>query len=76
MPRYFTEDPVESLRQNWWINPFWEDDVQQVSEIMGTDHVILEATGPILKACQTHLIMFQNSKHFRLKINGESCLTM
>ena len=30
MPGYFTEDPVETFRRNIWINPFWEDDVNEV----------------------------------------------
>ena len=37
MPGYFTEDPAETFRRNIWINPFWEDDVHEVVELMGAD---------------------------------------
>ena len=30
MPGYFKEDPVETFRRHVWINPFWEDDVNEV----------------------------------------------
>ena len=50
MPGYFTEDPVETLRRLWWINPFWEDDVEVVSAIMGTDHVLFGSDWPHIEA--------------------------
>ena len=46
MPGYFTEDPVESFRRNVWINPFWEDDVHEVVELMGADRVIFGSDWP------------------------------
>ena len=46
MPGYFTEDPVETLRKNWWINPFWEDDVNEVVDIMGADRVLFGSDWP------------------------------
>ena len=50
MPGYFSEDPVESLRSLWWINPFWEDDVEEVAAIMGTDHVLFGSDWPHIEA--------------------------
>ena len=41
MPGYFPEDPVEMFRRHVWINPFWEDDVDEVVELMGADRVHL-----------------------------------
>ena len=46
MPGYFSEDPVESFRRNIWINPFWEDDVHEVVELMGADRVIFGSDWP------------------------------
>lgn len=46
MPGYFTEDPVESFRRNVWINPFWEDDVYEVVDLMGADRVIFGSDWP------------------------------
>ena len=45
-PGYFGEDPIESFRQHVWINPFWEDDVNEVAELMGTDRVIFGSDWP------------------------------
>ncbi len=46
MPGYFSEDPVESYRRNIWMNPFWEDDVNEVVELMGPDRVIFGSDWP------------------------------
>jgi predicted TIM-barrel fold metal-dependent hydrolase len=46
MPGYFGEDPVESYRHNVWMNPFWEDDVEEVVELMGADRVIFGSDWP------------------------------
>ena len=46
MPGYFTEDPVESFRRNIWINPFWEDDVNEVAEHVGVERVIFGSDWP------------------------------
>ena len=40
------EDPAESFRRNIWINPFWEDDVHEVVELMGADRVIFGSDWP------------------------------
>ena len=39
MPGCFPEDPVETFRRHVWINPFWEDDVDEIVELMGADRV-------------------------------------
>jgi predicted TIM-barrel fold metal-dependent hydrolase len=46
MPGYFREDPAETFRRHVWINPFWEDDVHQVTELMGSDRVIFGSDWP------------------------------
>ena len=46
MPGYFSDDPVEAFRRNIWINPFWEDDVHEVVELMGADRVIFGSDWP------------------------------
>ena len=45
-PGYFAEDPVETFRRHVWINPFWEDDVDEVVELMGADRVIFGSDWP------------------------------
>ena len=50
MPGYWKHDPVETLRRHVWINPFWEDDVYQVAECIGTDRVIFGSDWPHIEA--------------------------
>lgn len=46
MPGYYQEDPVATFKRHWWINPFWEDDVNEIAEIMGTDRVLFGSDWP------------------------------
>lgn len=43
---YYKEDPIEQFKSHVWINPFWEDDVYEVEEIMGADRVIFGSDWP------------------------------
>ena len=45
-PGYFSEDPVETFRRNIWINPFWEDDVNETAAAMGADRVVFGSDWP------------------------------
>jgi predicted TIM-barrel fold metal-dependent hydrolase len=46
MPGYFKEDPVVTFRRHVWINPFWEDDVNEIVDLMGDDRVIFGSDWP------------------------------
>jgi predicted TIM-barrel fold metal-dependent hydrolase len=46
MPGYFSEDPVDTFRRHVWINPFWEDDVNEIVNLMGDDRVIFGSDWP------------------------------
>ena len=45
-PGYFKEDPVETFRRHVWINPFWEDDVNEIAAMMGPERVIFGSDWP------------------------------
>jgi len=45
-PWHFDEDPVVMFREHVWINPFWEDDIQEVIELMGPERVIYGSDWP------------------------------
>ncbi len=55
LPGYYTEDPVETFRRHIWINPFWEDDVIEVTEQMGADRVVFGSDWPHIEAIPTPL---------------------
>ncbi|MDH3753434.1 MAG: amidohydrolase [Acidimicrobiia bacterium] len=46
MPGWFGDDPVEVFKRNVWMNPFWEDDVDEVVALMGADRVIFGSDWP------------------------------
>lgn len=45
-PWHFGEDPVGLFREHVWINPFWEDDIEEVIALMGPDRVIFGSDWP------------------------------
>jgi predicted TIM-barrel fold metal-dependent hydrolase len=46
MPKEFSAHPLEVLRSNVWINPFWEDSLERVIELMGADRVCFGSDYP------------------------------
>jgi predicted TIM-barrel fold metal-dependent hydrolase len=53
MPGYFHENPADTLRRHWWINPFWEDDVAEVASLMGADRVIFGSDWPHIEGLRS-----------------------
>src|ERR1700755_2002212 len=45
-PRLFTEDPVEQLRNNVWIAPYYEDDLSALAEVIGVDKILFGSDWP------------------------------
>ena len=64
MPGYFGGDPAESFRGNVWINPFWEDDVAEVVELMGADRVIFGSDWPHIEGMPKPLDYLVEVKDF------------
>jgi len=46
MPQVFDEDPVAVFKRNIWVHPFLEDDVYDIIDIMGADHVLFGSDFP------------------------------
>jgi predicted TIM-barrel fold metal-dependent hydrolase len=64
MPMLFDEDPVDTFRQNIWINPFWEDDVNEVVDCMGAARVIFGSDWPHIEGMQQPLDYLPELKGF------------
>jgi predicted TIM-barrel fold metal-dependent hydrolase len=64
MPMLFDEDPVETFRHNIWINPFWEDDVNEVVDCMGAGRVIFGSDWPHIEGMQQPLDYLPELKGF------------
>ena len=46
VPQMFPEHPVEVLTRQVYINPFWEDPLDDLVEVMGVDHVLFGSDWP------------------------------
>lgn len=64
MPGYFSDDPIETFRRHWWINPFWEDDVHTVADLMGSDRVLFGSDWPHIEGMPSPLDYLPELKAF------------
>lgn len=64
---YYKEDPAELFRQHVWINPFWEDDVNEVAHHMGADRVIFGSDWPHIEGLPTPLDYIVELENFNEK---------
>jgi predicted TIM-barrel fold metal-dependent hydrolase len=46
MPREFAEHPREVFLRNLWINPFWEDSIEDLVNLMSPDHILFGSDYP------------------------------
>jgi len=46
MPQEFAEHPREAFLRNVYVNPFWEDDLQSLVDLVGPDHVLFGSDYP------------------------------
>ena len=45
-PQLFGHDPLESFREHVWVTPFYEDDIREVLDAVGVDHILLGSDWP------------------------------
>jgi predicted TIM-barrel fold metal-dependent hydrolase len=46
LPQQFPEDPVQAFLRNVYVNPFWEDNLQNLVDLVGADHVLFGSDYP------------------------------
>ena len=46
MPQDFAENPVDVIKRNIYISPFWEEDLGALAEVIGVDHVLFGSDYP------------------------------
>jgi predicted TIM-barrel fold metal-dependent hydrolase len=46
MPQDFPENPIEVMKRNLYISPFWEEDLGAVADLIGVDHVLFGSDYP------------------------------
>ena len=62
-PKYFDDDPVEVFKRHTWINPFWEDDIDDVIEFMGVDRVLFGSDFPHMEGLEYPRQVFDEIGH-------------
>jgi len=45
-PRWFPNDPVDTLRQHVWVAPYYEEDLTALSEKIGVDRILFGSDWP------------------------------
>ena len=45
-PSMFRNDPVEQFKRNVWVSPFYEDELDQLRDVMGADRLMLGSDWP------------------------------
>src|SRR5262249_35956015 len=46
MPQAFDEHPIAAFRRNIYVNPFWEDDIGTLVDLVGADHILFGSDFP------------------------------
>jgi predicted TIM-barrel fold metal-dependent hydrolase len=46
MPQEFLENPIDVIKRNIYISPFWEEDLGALAELVGVDHVLFGSDYP------------------------------
>ena len=42
----FAEDPVDTFRRHVWVSPFYEDGLEELAEMIGTDKMMMGSDFP------------------------------
>ncbi len=45
-PQAFNRDPTDTLREHVWVSPYYEDDLQELKEAIGTERIIFGSDYP------------------------------
>ena len=63
MSGWFPEDPVETFRRHVWVNPFWEDQLDEVVDLCGVDRVLFGSDWPHMEGLPQPLDYLVEVKH-------------
>ena len=62
-PTWFADDPVETFKRHVWINPFWEDRIDDVIAFMGADRVLFGSDFPHMEGLEYPAQIFDEISH-------------
>jgi predicted TIM-barrel fold metal-dependent hydrolase len=64
IPGFFREDPRDVFRRHVWINPFWEDDVEEIVDHVGAERVVFGSDWPHIEGMPEPLDYVREVKAF------------
>src|ERR1700722_6756213 len=79
-PSQFPEDPVEQLRNNVWITPYYEDDLPELAEVLGVEKILFGSDWPHGEGLESPLSFVEGLTRFNdadiRKIRGDNALDL
>jgi predicted TIM-barrel fold metal-dependent hydrolase len=63
-PKMFPEDPVEQLRNNVWIAPYYEDDLPELAEVLGVEKILFGSDWPHGEGLESPLSFLEELTRF------------
>src|ERR1700722_11010073 len=79
-PKMFPEDPVEQLRNNVWIAPYYEDDLPELAEVLGVEKILFGSDWPHGEGLESPLSFVEGLTRFNdadiRKIRGDNALDL
>ena len=77
----FAEDPIETFRRHVWVAPFYEDDMSELAELVGVEHMIFGSDYPHAEGLSDPLAFVHDLKGFAdddihkvMRLNGMSLI--
>jgi len=77
----FPEDPVETFRRHIWVAPFYEDDMHQLADTIGTERMLFGSDWPHAEGLETPRAFVDDLQGFDdaaiqqiMKTNGEELI--
>jgi len=61
-PWHFAEDPAEMFREHVFVSPFWEDDLAEVLELMGSRRVVFGSDWPHMEGLPEPLAVLSEAE--------------
>jgi predicted TIM-barrel fold metal-dependent hydrolase len=64
MPTFFPEDPLEVMRRNVWVAPYYEEDISALADVIGFDNILFGSDWPHGEGLATPLEFTKELKGF------------
>jgi predicted TIM-barrel fold metal-dependent hydrolase len=63
-PRAYAEDPRETFKRHVWVSPFYEDQLGELRELLGSDHILMGSDYPHAEGLADPISYIKDLKNF------------